>query len=49
MIGYTRYRQITSVSSDGGVKVEKYEQWVKRMPDGEISHSPGIRNVIERF
>lgn len=42
------YHQITTIDPQGGVKVEKYEQWVKRMPDGEISHSPGIRNIIDR-
>ena len=38
----TRYHQITSISSDGGVKVEKFGQWVRRMPSGSITHSSGI-------
>ena len=37
-----RYHQITSISSDGGVKVEKFGQWVRRMPSGSITHSSGI-------
>jgi len=38
------YRQVFTIDVLGGVKIEKFSQWVKRMPDGTISASPDIAN-----
>ena len=39
------YNQIFEIDGQGGLKVEKFGQWVKRMPSGEITQSSGIINT----
>lgn len=39
------YNQIFEIDGQGGLKVDKFGQWVKRVPSGEITQSSGIINT----
>ena len=38
----TVYHQVFTIDGQGGVAVRKFGEWAKRMPDGTVTHSPGL-------
>ena len=39
------YQQIFTIDSFGGVRIDKFQNWVKRMPNDDVTHSSGIIEV----
>ena len=38
----SHYHQVFTIDVQGGIRIDKFGQWIKQFPDGTITNSPGI-------
>ena len=39
----TTYRQVFTLDASGGLRIDKFSQWIHCTAEGAVTHSPGIR------
>lgn len=39
----TVYRQVFTLDASGGLRIDKFSQWIHYTAEGAVMHSPGIR------